>query len=85
MISEDNIVIRKKYLVASKSKLDSIIESINTKYNFSVGNSTETYGVPVKHPTEDKWMLVIDEQFYTDFTESDLEEYGVTELSGDWT
>lgn len=76
---------RKKYLIASKVKLESIIAGINVKYGFHEGKATVTYGEPIKHPTEDKWMLVIDEQFYTDFTESDLEEYGVTELSGDWT
>lgn len=81
---EEQIIPRKKYLIAPKAKLDSIVESINTKYGFAQAKATATYGEPIKHPTENKWMLIVDGQFYGDFTESDLEEYGVFELTEDW-
>ena len=84
MFNEDIIQERKKYLIASKEILEKIISSINTKHGFEAGKNTTTYGEVIKHPTQNKWMLVVDSEFYSDFTQKDLMDYGVVELSKDW-
>lgn len=84
MLNDANLIARKKYLIAPKSVLEGIISTINTKYGFGQGKATVTYGVPVKHPTQNKYMLTIDERFYNDFDKSIIEDYGVVELTEDW-
>lgn len=71
----------KKYLVADKSVLESIVQEIDTQLGLPNDKAT-TYGKPVEHPTiSNKYYLVIDSAFYTLFSQEDLANYGTINLT----
>ena len=73
----------KKYLVADKSVLESIVQEIDTQLGLPNDKAT-TYGTPFKHPNTEEYALLIDAAFYSYFSSEDLETYGVLELNESW-